>query len=222
MTIMERNYDWFTQRRRARGLQLAHDQITKSFETVPLLHEAAQSFAEGNIKEAKTTLETLYANEECVDQLRTSAFLELSKGAALVADYREDLLHLVKRADMLADYTKDAARCFEMLSEADIPQELCNKTLLMTGKLVQIVGILRNSVDHMSSAQVIKETEKVEEIEHEVDTEYLKTKHLFVKYGAQMNRGAIVIFDDLIEFIEHASDVCADMADYIKTLSSRE
>ena len=219
---MERNYDWFTQRRRAKGLQLAHDQITKAFETVPLLHQAAQCFAEGNIKAAKTTLETLYATEECVDQLRINTFLELSQGAALVADYREDLLHLVKRADMLADYTKDAARCFEMLAEADIPQELCNKTLLMTGKLVQIVGILRHGVDHMSSAQVIKETEKVEEIEHEVDTEYLKTKHLFVKYGAQMNRGAIVIFDDLIEFIENASDVCADMADYIKTLSSRE
>lgn len=219
---MERNYDWFTQRRRVRGLQLAHDQITKAFETVPLLHQTAQSFAEGNIKQAKTALETLYVNEECVDQLRISTFLELSKGAALVSDYREDLLHLVKRADMLADYTKDAARCFEMLFEADIPKELCDKTLLMTGKLVQIVGILRNGVDHMSSAQVVKETEKVEEIEHEVDTEYLKTKHLFVKYGAQMNRGAIVIFDDLIEFIENASDVCADMADYIKTLSSRE
>jgi predicted phosphate transport protein (TIGR00153 family) len=219
---MERNYDWFTQRRRAKGLQLAHDQITKAFETVPLLHQAAQSFSEGKLEEAKTALETLYVNEEIVDQLRTSTFLELSKGAALVADYREDLLHLVKRADMLADYTKDAARCFEMLAEAEIPQELCNKTLVMTGKLVQIVGILRNSMDHMSSAQVVKETEKVEEIEHEVDTEYLKTKHLFVKYGSQMNRGAIVIFDDLIEFIEQASDVCADMADYIKTLSSRE
>ena len=170
---MERNYDWFTQRRRVRGLQLAHDQIAKAFETVPLLHQAAQSFAEGNIKEAKTTLETQYATEECVDELRTSAFLELSKGAP-VADYREDLLHLVKRADMLADYTKDAARCFEMLSEADIPQELSNKTLLMTGKLVQIVTILRNGVDHMSSAQVIKETEKVEEIEHEVDTDTSK------------------------------------------------
>src|SRR5512137_755309 len=111
MTIMERNFDWFSQRRRARGLQLAHDQIAKAFETVPLLHQAAQFFGEGNIKEAKATLETLYKTEECVDQLRINTFLELSKGAALVADYREDLLHLVKRADMLADYTKDAARC---------------------------------------------------------------------------------------------------------------
>jgi len=32
----------------------------------------------------------------------------------------------------------------------------------------------------------------------------------------------MVIFDDLIEFIEQASDMCADTADYILVLSSRE
>jgi hypothetical protein len=32
----------------------------------------------------------------------------------------------------------------------------------------------------------------------------------------------MVIFDDLIEFIEHAADMCADTADYIAVLSSRE
>ena len=52
--------------------------------------------------------------------------------------------------------------------------------------------------------------------------EYLKTKSLFVKYGANINCGAMVIFDDLIEFIEQAADMCADTADYILILSSRE
>ena len=78
----------------------------------------------------------MYKTEEGVDQLRTDVFMELSKGAALVADYREDLLHLVKRLDTLADHTKDAARCLEMLWGAEIPQELCDKTVYMTGKLV--------------------------------------------------------------------------------------
>ena len=53
----------------------------------------------------------------------------------LLADYREDLLHLVKRADTLADHTKDVARCLEMLWEVDIPDELSAKAVLMTGKL---------------------------------------------------------------------------------------
>jgi uncharacterized protein Yka (UPF0111/DUF47 family) len=62
----------------------------------------------------------------------------------------------------------------------------------------------------------------VGEIETDIDTEYLLTKSLFVKYGANMNCGAMVIFDDLIDFIEQAADMCADTADYIFVLSSRE
>jgi predicted phosphate transport protein (TIGR00153 family) len=222
---MERkSYDWFEQRRKTRGLDLAHEQITRAFDTVTWLNKATKSFSEKNFAEAKKYIENLYKTEEGVDQLRTDVFMELSKGAALVADYREDLLHLVKRLDTLADHTKDAARCLEMLSGAEIPQELTDKTVLMTGKLVETAQALRSSLEKISSApqEAIEESKKVGQIEHDIDTEYLKTKSLFVKYGANMNSGAMVIFDDLIEFIEQAADMCADTADYIIVLSSRE
>jgi predicted phosphate transport protein (TIGR00153 family) len=181
-------------------------------------------FAEKNFKESQKYIENLYSAEEEVDKLRTDTFLELSKGAALVADYREDLLHLVKRLDTLADHTKDAARCLEMLVGADIPVELCEKTVYMTGKLVEAALTLRSSIEKISSNpnEAIREAKKVGEIEHDLDTDYLKTKSLFVKYGASVNCGAMVIFDDLIEFIEHAADMCADTADYILVLSSRD
>ncbi len=220
----KRSYDWFEQRRRTRGLELAHEQITKAFDTVTWLHKATKSFSEKNITDAKKYIENLYLAEEEVDKLRTDTFLELSKGAALVSDYREDLLHLVKRLDTLADHTKDAARCLEMLAEADIPSELCQKTVYMTGKLVETAQMLRSSIEKISSnpMEAVKEAKQVGEIEHDIDTEYLRTKGLFVKYGANMNCGAMVIFDDLIEFIEQAADMCADTADYILVLSSRE
>lgn len=193
-------------------------------DTVTWLHKATKSFCQKNFQEARKYIENLFITEEGVDQLRTDTFKELSKGVALVADYREDLLHLVKRADTLADHTKDAARCLIMLPEADIQKELCDKTVLMTGKLVDITQILRGCIEKISSnpAEAICEAKKVEEIEHEIDVEYLKTKRLFVKYGASMNSGAMVIFDDLIEFIEHAADMCSDTADYIRVLSNRE
>lgn len=105
-----RSYDWFTQRRRTRALELAHDQITKALDTVTWLYKATKSFSENNFEETKGYIEKLYLTEEGVDQLRTETFKELSKGTALIADYREDLLHLVKRADTLADHTKDAAK----------------------------------------------------------------------------------------------------------------
>jgi len=150
--------------------------------------------------------------------------MELSKGAALVSDYREDLLHLVKRLDTLADHTKDAARCLEMLGDTEIPKELTDKTVYMTSKLVETAQTLRDAIDKISSDpnEAINEAKKVGEIEHAIDAEYLKTKSLFVKYGVNINSGAMVIFDDLIEFIEQAADMCADTADYILVLSSRE
>ncbi len=219
-----RSYDWFEKRRRTKGLELAHEQITKAFDTVSLLHKATKSFAEGNIAETKKHVSNLYRAEEEVDKLRTDVFTELSKGAALVADYREDLLHLVKRLDTLADHTKDAARCLEMLGDAKIPEELCQKTVYMTGKLVDTAQALRGSIEKISSApmEAMAESKKVEVNEHDLDQEYLAAKSLFVKYGETINCGAMVIFDDLIEFIEHAADMCADTADYIVILSSRE
>jgi uncharacterized protein Yka (UPF0111/DUF47 family) len=94
----------------------------------------------------------------------------------------------------------------------------------MTSKLVETAQTLRNSIEKISynPPEAIEQAKKVEDIEHDLDQEYLETKSLFVKYGAQVNCGAMVIFDDLIEFIEHAADMCADTADYIVVLSSRE
>ena len=219
-----RSYNWFEKRRKTKGLELAHEQITKAFDTVTWLHQAIKSFSESNFEESKKYIENLYKAEEEVDKLRTEVFMELSKGAALVADYREDLLHLVKRLDTLADHTKDAARCLEMLAEAEIPQELCQKALFMASKLVETAQTLRGSIEKISSdpTVAIKKAKNVDEIEHVLDEEYLKAKSLLIKYGAKVNCGAMVIFDDLIEFIEHAADMCADTADYILVLSSRE
>ncbi|TRO45815.1 DUF47 family protein [Candidatus Bathyarchaeota archaeon] len=219
-----RSYNWFEKRRKTKGLELAHEQISKAFETVTWLHKATKSFSKGNFEEAKEYIENLYKAEEEVDKLRTDVFMELSKGIALVADYREDLLHVVKRLDTLADHTKDAARCLEMLVEAKIPKELCEKTVFMTSKLVETAQTLRNSIEKISAnpAEAIEQAKIVGEIEHILDEEYLKAKSLFVKYGAEINCGAMVIFDDLIEFVEHAADMCADTADYILVLSSRE
>jgi len=220
----KRSYAWFERRRRTRALDLAQEQISKALDTVTLLHQATKSILEGKKKEATQRIENLFKVEEDVDRLRMDVFKELTKGAALFADYREDLLHLVKRLDTLADHVKDAGRCMEMLKDADLPKELYEDTATMTGRLVDCAQALRRSIEKLtvSSAEAAAGAEKVDEIEHDIDVTYLKTKASFVKYGDKMNCGVMVIFDDLVEFIEQAADMCADTADYIVILSSRE
>lgn len=220
----KRSYVWFERRRRTKALILAHEQITKALDTVMLLHQAVKSISETKKKEAMQHIENLFKVEEEVDALRKEVFKELSKGAALFADYREDLLHLVKRLDTLADHAKDAARCIEMLANAQLPNELSEDTVCMTSTLVECAQVLRSSIEKITTnpAEAIEKAKRVEKIEHEIDGIYLKTKALFVKYGPQINCGAMVIFDDLVEFIEQAADMCADTADYIVILASRE
>jgi uncharacterized protein Yka (UPF0111/DUF47 family) len=94
----------------------------------------------------------------------------------------------------------------------------------MTSLLVDCASALRGSIEEISvsASGAVEGARRVEDVEHEIDQYYMKTKALFVKYGKEMNCGVMVIYDDLIEFIEQAADMCADTADYIVILSSRE
>ena len=65
-----------------------------------------------------------------------------------------------------------------MLSGTEIPQELSEKTVSMTGKIVETAQTLKISVEKISSnpTDAIKEAKKVSEIEYSIDDEYLQTK----------------------------------------------
>ncbi|MEM2256390.1 MAG: hypothetical protein QW497_06300, partial [Candidatus Bathyarchaeia archaeon] len=92
----------------------------------------------------------------------------------------------------------------------------------MTEKLVECASTLKQSIERIAAEpeEAIKYSLKVAEIEQTLDGEYLETKKLLITYSDEINMGAMVIIDDLIEFIEHAADICADTADYILTLSN--
>jgi len=222
--LEERSYTWFKRRRKTKVLDLAQEQITKALDTVALLEKALKNISTSNREEAMRQIENLFKVETEVDKLRTMVFKELSRGVGLFSESREDLMHLVKRLDTFADHVKDAARCVKMLSEAEIPKELWEKTLHMASTLVSCASTLRTSIEQLEGnpANAIKGAQKVTQIETEIDDEYLQIKLLFIRYGKQMNSGSMVIFDDLVEFVEHAADMCADTADYIIILASAE
>jgi predicted phosphate transport protein (TIGR00153 family) len=189
-----------------------------------MLDEALQQIVKGKIKDAKKYIEQLFKVEEEIDQLRTEVFKELSKGVALFADCREDILHLVKRLDTFADHVKDAARCILMLEDTPIPNELWKRTGKISSNLVECATGLRNSIENINAnkEKALQGAKKVAKIEAEIDKEYLSINTLFIKYAEQTNPGALIIFNDLIKYIEYAADKCADTADYIITLASLE
>ena len=222
--MAKKSYAWFERRRRTKVLDLTQEQITKALDTVTLLHQIMKHVSESKTDEAMQRFEQLYKEEKDVDTLRTDVFKELSKGTALFTEHREDLMHLVKRLDTLADYVKDAARCVKILADTEIPTELWTQAVHTTGTLVECATALRASIEKINAdpATAIKNAKKVDHIENEIDKDYIQNKSLLIKHAEQTNSGAITIFNDLFEFIEQAADMCADTADYIVILAGKD
>jgi predicted phosphate transport protein (TIGR00153 family) len=222
--VAKKSYAWFERRRRTKVLDLAQEQITKALDTVTLLHQIIQHISKSKKKDALQRFEQLYKVEKEVDRLRAEVFKELSKGTALFTEHREDLMHLVKRLDTLADYVKDAARCVKILSDSQIPEELWEQAVHTTSSLVECATALRTSIEKITidPTAALKSAEKVDQTENEIDKDYIQNKSSLIKYSEQTNCGSITIFNDLFEFIEQAADMCADTADYIVILAERD
>jgi predicted phosphate transport protein (TIGR00153 family) len=215
------SFTWFEKRRKTDALKLAQEQITKALDTATLLHKAVQDAAEGRKEEAKNCIDRLSAEEEEVDSLRQQAFKELTN-VAVSTEFREDLMHLVKRLDVMADYVKDSARSITVLLETTVPKEIWNLNVTVAEALVESATTLRSSIEKLGTdpAKATELAKKVNEIEGRIDKDYLATKKLFIKHGRQVDAGTLLILNNLIEFMEQAADVCADTADYINTLAS--
>lgn len=222
--MAKKSYAWFERRRRTQVLDLTQEQITKALDTVTLLHQIIENVSDSKINDAMERFEQLYQIEKEVDQLRADVFKELSKGTALFTEHREDLMHLVKRLDTLADYVKDAARCVKILANTQIPGELWKQAVHTTGTLVECATALRASIEKITvdPAAALKNAKKVDQIENEIDKDYIQNKSLLIKNSDKTNSGAIIVFNDLFEFIEQAADMCADTADYIVILSGKD
>lgn len=219
--MAKRSFTWFEKRHKTDALNLAQEQITKALDTATLLHKAIESASEGKKEEAKGFLEKLSKQEEEVDNLRRSVFKELTN-VAISLEFREDLMHLVKGLDVMADHVKDSARSVMVLLETTVPKEIWDVNVGIAKALVQSTTTLRNSIEKLGSDPIAarKLAQEVNTIEERIDEHYLSSKKLLIRHTRQIDPGTLLILDDLVEFMEEAADKCADTADYIVVLTA--
>ena len=214
---------WFEKRHKAKTLDLAHKQITKAIDTVTELEKAVTFFSKGEKAEAEKCIERLFFEEEEIDDLRRSVLEELTRGGIPPKD-REDLMHLVKRLDVMADHVKDSARSVQVLTGSNIPTEIWDTNVSIAKALVECTVALHKCIEKLGSdlseARVL--SHKVDLIEDQVDKEYVKMKSLLIKYSREVDPASLIILKDLVEFMEHVADTCADTADYVRILASSE
>lgn len=211
---------WLDLRRKSKTLNLAQKQIAMAIKTVTELKEAITAFGEGRREDVEERLETLFSDEIMIDGLRRLVFEELTK-ESLSFKYREDLLHIVKRLDVIADQVKDSARNVKILLNTKIPVEIWSVNIKIAEALAKESDLLGSTLEMLGIApdEAKELARKVDEQENVVDSEYLKAKALFYKYGKELDFATMLVLKDLLESMEEIADLCSDTADYIKILA---
>jgi predicted phosphate transport protein (TIGR00153 family) len=211
---------WFEQRRRSKVLDFLYREMTLAIDTVNELEKAIAAFSRGERKEVREWIEKLFPTEEEIDNLRRAIFEELTRGSLPPKD-REDIMHLVKRLDVMADHVKDSARSVLTLVDSEIPEEIWSVFVNMAKNLVDCANTLRASIEKLGSDPVEARalSQKVDAFEGKVDKDYLKVKGLFIKYGSKVDPGVLLNLKDLVESMECVADSCDDTADYVRILT---
>lgn len=212
---------WFAKRRKSKVLDMAYKQMTLAIDTVTDLRKAVGAASKGNVDEAKSCVERLFVVEREIDDLRRAVFEELTRGSLPSKD-REDIMHLVKRLDVMADFVKDSGRTLLVLMEARIPKEIWEVYVGAAEDLVECGSALWKSIEKLetdSLAEARAFSEKVDKFESNVDDKYLKMKGLLLKHSRKIDPAALLMVWDLIENMEQVADNCADTADYVKILT---
>jgi predicted phosphate transport protein (TIGR00153 family) len=211
---------WFAIRRKSKVLDMAYRQMTVAIDTVTELRKAITAASKGAIDEANNCVKRLFIVEQEIDSLRRAVFEELTRGSLPSKD-REDIMRLVQRLDVMADFVKDSARTLIILMEAKIPEEMWNLYIAMANDLVECASTLRKSIEKLGTdlAEARALAEKVDQIEDKVDQKYLKMKGLLLKHDRAITPGALLMLRDLMETMEHVADTCDDTADYVRILT---
>jgi predicted phosphate transport protein (TIGR00153 family) len=211
---------WFTQRRKSKVLEIADRQMTLAIDTVVDLEKSIDAALKGKQKKATESIERLSATEHEIDELRRIVFEELTRGSLPSKD-REDIMHLVKRLDQMADHVKDASRAVLVLLDAKVPKVMWEQFVETAKDLVECATTLRKAIEKLGTDpdEATELAKKIDQIEHRVDEKYVKSKSLLLKHSNKMDAATVLLLKDLIEEMEHVADACDDTADYVRILS---
>jgi len=215
---------WFSKRRKSKVLEMADRQMTLAIDTVIELEKAINAALNGNKEKAIASFNKLSIAEHEIDELRRIVFEELTRGSLQSKD-REDIMHLVKRLDQMADHVKDASRAVILLLETEVPKEMWEQFAQTAKDLVACAKTLLKAIEKLGTdpMKAMELAKQIDKIEGQVDEKYLKSKALLLKFSKETDTATMLLLKDLIEEMEHVADACDDTADYVRILTvSRE
>jgi predicted phosphate transport protein (TIGR00153 family) len=212
---------WFEKRREAKALSMIQHHLALTTSIVEDLEKAISALVKDNAEEMSTCIERVANNEREADALRRRVMDEISKGD-LSPTAREDIMHLVKRVDMVADWSREAARILSVLPVEELPKTVKGEALKMVLGVKECVLLLRECVNKMMTKpeEALQAADAVEREEERVDDLHEKARRLLGEEKLP-KAGIAVLVSQLFEALEMVADSCEDACDHVRVIMVR-
>lgn len=212
---------WFEKRREAKALTMIQQHLALTSSIVEDLEKALSALVKNDAEEMSACIERVAKNEREADTLRRKVMDEVSKGD-LPPTAREDIMHLVKRVDMVADWSREASRILSVLPVEELPKTVKEEALKMAIGVKECAFLLRECVNKMMTKpeEALQAADAVEREEERVDDLHEKARRLLGK-EKMPNAGIAVLVSQLFEALEMIADSCEDACDHVRVIMVR-
>ncbi|MFX0012199.1 MAG: DUF47 domain-containing protein [Candidatus Hermodarchaeota archaeon] len=218
-------FEWFKSRNEESAINKTLVHMQKVLECVVEFDKGlSYLIEEKNVDLALKVFFRVTELEHQADGIRRNILNMLSK-AELTPRIRENLTHLVKRIDDVANAANASARILIYMNHTDflsLDNEVHVKTLEMAKKSVEAVKLLNLMVNDLMAAkeeEIPKLGEEVNNLEHQCDELHFAINRLLVSNNPNINPFSAIEIHDCIFELENVSDNAEDVADYIIMLT---
>ena len=212
---------WFEKRRETRALEIMQRHLTITLTVVKDLHNAVDAAVKEDLKEKEKYVDRITSGEKEADTLRRSFMDELSRGELPPAD-REDLMHLMKLVDQVADWSREATRLLNVITMKEVPESIRSACMKMVDGDIECAVALGKSIEKMKDdpQEALKAADIVEREEEKVDEIHENARRLLATEKS-LSAGIAVLIGQLFEALETVADSCEDACDQVRVIIVR-
>ncbi|MDH5754371.1 MAG: DUF47 family protein [Candidatus Bathyarchaeota archaeon] len=213
---------WFEKRRETRALTTIQRHLALTTGIVEDLEKAISAATKKDVKEMQRCVERVASSEKEADALRRKVMDEVSKGELSPVD-RADLMDLVKRVDMVADWSRESTRVLGAIPMEHVPNSIKDGFLEMVRSVKQCAISLQKCVNKMMTKpeEALQAADAVEREEEKVDDIHEKARIILGKEDLP-RAGVAVLVSQLFEAIEMIADSCEDACDQVRVIMVRK
>ena len=213
---------WFGKRRETKALATVQRHLILTTEIVADLEMAMGASIRKDEREKQRCIERVTSGEKEADGLRRKVMDDVSKGELSPID-RADLMELVKRVDMVADWSRESTRVLTAISMEQVPTALKDVFMEMIRNVKDCAISLQKCVNKMMTKpeEALQAADTVERKEEEVDGIHEKARILLGKEDLP-TAGVAILVSQLFEAIEMIADSCEDTCDQVRVIMVRK